>query len=70
MNEQESYNIVPIGWVTGSTSTLRLEIKPEFSPALKVYLSLVIAKCFGGCTSLQRIISVRLPRSNLLMMRH
>lgn len=35
MNEQESYNIVPIGWVTGTPHNLRLEIKPEFRPALK-----------------------------------
>lgn len=35
MNEQESYNIVPIGRVTGTPNHLQLEIKPEFRSALK-----------------------------------
>lgn len=35
MYEQESYNIVPIGWVRGTAQNLRLEINPEFRPALK-----------------------------------
>lgn len=35
MSEQESYNIVPIGWVTGTPQNLRLEIMPAFIPALK-----------------------------------
>lgn len=34
MNEQESYNIVPIGWVRGTAQNLQLEINPEFRPAL------------------------------------
>lgn len=35
MYEQESYNIVPIGWVRGTAQNLRLEINPEFRPTLK-----------------------------------
>lgn len=35
MSTQENYNIIPIGFVTGVAPNLRVEIKPEFSPALK-----------------------------------
>ncbi|MEK4997029.1 tRNA (N6-threonylcarbamoyladenosine(37)-N6)-methyltransferase TrmO [Paenibacillus sp. FSL H7-0918] len=35
MNEQESYNILSIGSVRGTAHNLRLEINPEFRPALK-----------------------------------
>ena len=35
MSEKEMYNIIPIGFVAGSTHNLRLEIKQKFTPALK-----------------------------------
>lgn len=35
MIHTEKYNIVPVGFVTESQQSKRIEIKPEFTPALK-----------------------------------
>jgi tRNA-Thr(GGU) m(6)t(6)A37 methyltransferase TsaA len=34
MNQTKEYNIVPIGVVAGNSPSLRLEIRPEYAPAL------------------------------------
>lgn len=35
MSASESYNIIPVGVVTGTQQNLQLEIRPEYRPALK-----------------------------------
>ncbi|WP_438498311.1 tRNA (N6-threonylcarbamoyladenosine(37)-N6)-methyltransferase TrmO [Paenibacillus sp. IHBB 3054] len=35
MSKQEVYNVIPVGVVAGQPDNLRLELKPEFHPALK-----------------------------------
>lgn len=35
MSALESYNIIPVGVVTGTQPNLQLEIRPEYRPALK-----------------------------------